>query len=142
MKTFVLEPEVAGGLGPLTDLDTTLHPPIIFKLHYVFDDWLGDSLVASFPCFICTSDLASAVKDAGLIGVEFDIVLCSKSELFDDLNGDLDLPEFEWMKICGQRAIDDFALSPQGHLVVSEKALGVLQRGSLKNCKITPWTTK
>lgn len=41
-KFFALEPEVAGGLGPNTVMDRSVHPPRVSHLHYVFDGWMGD----------------------------------------------------------------------------------------------------
>ncbi|CDX39985.1 hypothetical protein MPLSOD_40275 [Mesorhizobium sp. SOD10] len=50
MDHFYLEPEVSGGLGDDTVMDTGVHPPpVVARLHYEFDGWLGDVIVTSFP---------------------------------------------------------------------------------------------
>lgn len=36
MKFFYIEPEVAGGFGERTRLDTTVHPPVVHELEYEF----------------------------------------------------------------------------------------------------------
>src|SRR3954454_10828086 len=59
---FALEPEVAGQLGDTTMLDTSVHPPVIQRLEYRFDGWLGDDLLESFPCFVVTERLANELK--------------------------------------------------------------------------------
>lgn len=46
MKYFYIEPEVAGGLGRNTVMNRAVHPPVVSKLHYHFDGWLGDVLLA------------------------------------------------------------------------------------------------
>ena len=38
----VVEPEVAGALGDRTEMDSSIHPPIVKRLHYEFQGWLGD----------------------------------------------------------------------------------------------------
>ena len=47
---FVLKPEVAGELGEASIVDTSHWPPIVENLEYHFQGWLGDVLLASFPC--------------------------------------------------------------------------------------------
>lgn len=42
VKYFYLEPEVSGGLGDDAIMDTGVHPPVVTRLHYEFDGWLGD----------------------------------------------------------------------------------------------------
>ena len=41
MNFYYLEPEVSGGIGDSTILDTSVHPPIVSALEYEFEDWLG-----------------------------------------------------------------------------------------------------
>jgi hypothetical protein len=63
---YILEPEVPGGVGPNTRMDTGVHPPRVSHLHYVFEGWLGDELVESFPCWMVTESLAARIADAKL----------------------------------------------------------------------------
>lgn len=59
-KFYVLEPEVAGGWGgDGTVVDREFHPPIVSRLVYEFDGWLGDDLVTTFPpVYIVTTGCA------------------------------------------------------------------------------------
>ena len=68
MEYFYVQPEVAGGLGALTVMDTTTHPPIVSKLHYHFDGWLGNVLLETFPCFIVTDGARQALQAIGATG--------------------------------------------------------------------------
>lgn len=43
-----IEPEVAGGLGEETQMDSTVHPPLVKKLHLEFEGWLGDDILETF----------------------------------------------------------------------------------------------
>ena len=52
MNYYAIEPEVAGGLGPNTVMNRTLHPPAVSKLHYNLDGWLGDVLLETFPALL------------------------------------------------------------------------------------------
>jgi len=72
MKYYYIEPEVAGGLGNDTVMNRSVHPPVVTKLHYQFDGWLGDVLLESSPCFIVTELAKQKLQDARLTGATFD----------------------------------------------------------------------
>jgi hypothetical protein len=65
-------PEVAGELGDLTLMDTSVHPPIVHRLHYVISSWSGDDIVEGFPCFMVSQQLASAIAAEELSGATLD----------------------------------------------------------------------
>jgi hypothetical protein len=132
----VLEPEVAGGWGPGTEADTAVHPPIVRRLVFQFDDWLGDDLLETFPCFIVTERLAAAIESSELTGVQLGSVDITKSELFEELNPGLDLPGFRRLYVAGV-ANADFTLDGQHRLRVSDTALALLQQFSLGHCEIS-----
>ncbi len=96
-----IEPEVAGDLGPRTVLDKSTQPPIVLKLHYELNAWLGDDLLTSHPCFIVTGRLRTALQKDGGTGFHFDDVEVSTTETFDELYPGRKLPVFYWMKIDG-----------------------------------------
>src|SRR5580700_5627195 len=91
---YILEPEVAGGLGPRTIMDRSVHPPRVTHLHYHFEGWLGDQLVESFPCWLVTAAVGAEIKDAGLTGAEFGDAEVSASETFRELHPGRSLPSF------------------------------------------------
>lgn len=62
--TYYVEPEVAGELGPGSVVDSSVHPPVVSRLEYVFTDWLGDCIVETFPCYIVTADAADSINAA------------------------------------------------------------------------------
>jgi hypothetical protein len=121
-----IEPEVAGGIGADTKLDTTVHPPTVYQLHYEFGGWLRNDIVESFPCFIVTENLKEAILKSRLSGVDFDYVKVTTSNEFDELYPGLVLPPFNWMKILGKAGEDDFGISDKLLLVISEKAYNLL----------------
>lgn len=128
---YYIEPEVSGGLGEKTVIDTTVHPPSVSKLHYQFDGWLGDHLLETFPCYIISDRMVSNIASAGLSGYQIDSVEVTKSDQFNDLYPGKQLPPFFWLKINGKAGNDDFGIADDHRLVVSEKALSVLRRGCI-----------
>jgi hypothetical protein len=88
MKYYVIEPEVAGGLGGSTVMNRAVHPPDVFFLHYQFDGWLGDVLVESFPCFIATAEAVKSLQSIGPTGLELAEVRVTKSSQFAEVHPD------------------------------------------------------
>jgi hypothetical protein len=114
MSFFVLEPEVAGGLGETTILDNTTHPPLVATLEYAFDTWLGDDLLEAFPCYIVTERLRNALDNSGFTGFGFDDVTITASDFFQETVAypytSSTLPKFYWLKVGGQAGEDDFGI--------------------------------
>lgn len=136
MKCYILEPEVAGGFGENTVMDPTSRPPSVTRFHYKFDGWLGDELLETVACFIATKAVVSILQPLHPTGVEFDRVEVTKSETFNELYPNRQLPEFVWIKITGKAGKDDFGLSEQHRLVVSERILTALQSVKLNQCMV------
>jgi len=135
---YVVEPEVAGGLGNQSVLDRSRHPPIVKRLHYVFSGWMGDDIVETFPCFIVTSRLAEAIASAGLSGAELDDVVISKEPQFVRFSPEVasSMPEWRWLRPAGEPHASDFWQRPDGRLVVSERSLDVLRRFNLNHAEV------
>ncbi len=140
MKFFQLEPEVAGGFGDNTVIeDTAARPLRIQRLEYRFDGWLGDDLLETVGCFIATPPLAKAIQLAHSTGVDFADVEVSKSPEFEELYPNLQIPTFVWLKVFGKAGSDDFGLSKENKLVVSELAFNVLQLFALRHCEVAEY---
>lgn len=126
MSYTYLEPEVAGSLGKDTQMDASIHPPLVKKLHYEFDGWLGDDILEAFPCFIVTAKLRTGIENNRLTGVSFLELKATTSDTFKELHPNKKLAPFYWMKINGQAGIEDFGLAKDYRLVVSAKAFALL----------------
>lgn len=135
---YTLRAEVAGGLGPQSVVDSSTHPPVVSRLHYDFVSWLGDDIVATFPCNLVTEALAKAIVDEGLTGAQIDHVTVTKNPQFERFFPDTvaSLPEWKWLRPTGQPHESDFWQDDQGILIVSERALKLLRKFSLENCRI------
>jgi len=137
---YSLEPEVAGELGEHTVLDTSVHPPLVSNLHYQLSDWLGDDILESFPCYIATKSLKVLLEQLGGSGCEFGDVEVTTSEEFEELHAQLIIPDFYWLKVTGAAGIDDFGISKDFQLVVSDQVLSLLKAHAvLNNCDIEPY---
>jgi hypothetical protein len=135
MRFFVLQPEVAGGLGRNTVLSRSTHPPVVTHLHYEFEGWPNDDLLTTFPCFIVSERLAHFLQEKCLSGFELQEVEVSLSEQFEELYPERAVPEFIWLNVNGEAGSDDFGVDVSGRLVVSETALGLLRSMNLQNCE-------
>lgn len=137
MKYYTLDPEVAGELGKHTVMDFSVHPPLVSKLHYELDTWLGDDLIQSFPCYLVTERLQNQIQNATLAGASFAPVKLDLSSNFKELHPSKAVPCFIWLKISGEVGENDFGVEKNGRLVVSERALKVIKSFELKHCTIT-----
>ena len=106
MNYFVLEPEVAGSLGPHTVMDRNSHPPVVAHLHYEFDGWLGDAIVESFPCFLVTEELWKRLSQAGALGALEAAAEVSTSSQFFEVNPTVELPKYVWLQVTGRAGVD------------------------------------
>jgi hypothetical protein len=138
VRFYGLNPEIAGQLGDETVMDYSVVPYRVISLEYKFDSWLGDDLIAGFPVVIATHRLRQAIEEASLSGCSFAPMKVSRSEMFREFHGELELPVFWWMKLTGSQQADDFAESsrPEYSLVVSERALLCFKRFGFSHCRV------
>lgn len=137
LPSYQLEPEVAGGFGDATVIDTSVSPNVVTQLEYEFDGWLGDELVEFITVHLVTTRVRDALLDAALTGIRFAPVTVSRSEQFHEVHTG-ELPEWVWMQVVGAPAHDDAWIGAGQMLTVSERMLAVLQRFSLNHCRVVP----
>ncbi|WP_144697936.1 hypothetical protein [Fictibacillus phosphorivorans] len=149
MHLYLLEPEVAGGLGEKTTYYNKTYKnglKLISFLNYEFEGWLGDELLESTPSFIVTQELANSIQYSQLNGYVFEGVEITKSDLFQEIYPNRILPNFKRLIPNGKVSInndtynnwsqEDFCLSENLELVVSPQALKVLNLHVLKHCNV------
>ena len=139
MSRYVLEPEVAGGLGGATVANRLSHPPRVTELEYRFDGWLGDELLESFPCFIVSARIADALRQSKLSGFVLRSVRISCSAEFEKRKPRIVLPAFEWLDVVGTAGKADFGRDSKHRLVVSEAAKALLDHFQLSHCLVGVW---
>src|SRR5690554_6765629 len=106
INSWIITPEVAGGLGENTALDPSVHPPRVDHLHYELSGWLGDDLLEAFPCFIVTDRLARELLTSQLSGWSLAEVEITTNEEFEEFFSDTKLPSFRWLRIHGASGAD------------------------------------
>ncbi|MER9328195.1 hypothetical protein [Mesorhizobium sp. M0488] len=139
MPYYTVKPLVAGELSEGTIEDASVHPPIVSKLHYRFAGWLGDALVTSFPCFLVTEEAKHELLAIGISGATFADAKVTTSEDFHLVQPDVVLPPFVWLKVDGRAGHDDFGINQELYLVISERALDVLDELGLPSASIEPF---
>ncbi len=107
MQYYQIEPEVAGGIGEHSVIDRSSGKMVVRKLHYEFYGWFGDELLESTPCFIVLERLAREIESAQLTRISFDDVEVTKSDQFEPLYPNRQLPKFVWLQIDGKPGQDD-----------------------------------
>jgi hypothetical protein len=148
MNLYLLEPEVAGGLGENTIIKRFEdNQSKVYFLHYKFSGWLGDELLETTPCFIVTESLSNDLLQNNLTGIKFEPVQITTNEEFDELFPNIKLPSFKRLVPLGAVKVEgtnfqewtkhDFSLSESSSLVVTKKALLILQTHKLNYCDIT-----
>lgn len=135
-KYFLIEPEVAGGLGADTVMDSNVHPPRVSKLHYDLKGWLGDDLLESFPCYVVTDRCKGALEKGGFSGYTLAPVKVTASDTFFELYPGRSIPVFHWLKVSGTAGKDDFGLADDHRLTVSEEVLRVLKSLNIEHCDV------
>ncbi len=138
MQYFYVEPEVSGGLGDHTIMDRSVHPPIVSKLHYQMEGWLGDAILESFPAFIVTEEAKQGLLESGVTGADFAEVEVTTTDDFRELYPNREVPPFAWLKPTGEAGQDDFGTASDGRLVVSDRALNVLRKFGAENALVEP----
>lgn len=102
-----------------------------------FDVWLGDPLLEFVACFIILKSLKENILALRATGMTFGKVGVSTSDQFEELYPGSKLPEFLWLEVTGKAAQDDFGLSPQHRLVVSQRILDMLREAGMSHCDVT-----
>ena len=137
MRYYVLKPEVGGGFGPETTfVDRKARPPVIAKLHYEFNVWLGDPIVETVCIYIVTESVRDKIVAMRATGASFDPVVISTTYPFEEISKHRNLPAFVWLRVTGFGGHDDFGYGPSNdaYLVVSEPILDMFLESGMSHC--------
>ena len=140
MKYHIIEPEVIVGIGEKTEFLENRPPyKTVIKLHINLEDWLGDDLMLNSNCYIVTESLKNSLQKSEYSGFEFHDLELTKDEYFDDnYHQDRSLEKFYWMKINGERHMNDLFMNNL-ELYASERLLNFLQKNfQTKYLRIDP----
>ena len=140
MTSYRVEPYVAGRLGAGTKLDDSTHPPSVERLDYEFEEWPGTDIVGSYPCVLVSHRLARGMLDAELSGVVLDDVTVTVDPQMRRFFPDeaAALPRWHWLRPPSDRPGSDLRRDGEGRLVVSQRAMDVLDGFDLTGAHIVP----
>ncbi len=133
-----LRAAVDGDLGDGVDYDITRDPQLIGELAYEFEDWTGDDIVQCAGYWLVSDQLASALQESDLTGWELDTVRVTTSDVYDQLHPDgLQMPLWHRLLPVGT-PLDDITLLGRVYLCVSDRALELFRRFSIRHAEIRP----
>ena len=139
MEYFYINPDVAGGIGRGTIMDTSVHAPVVSKLIYQMEGWFGDVIITTFPCFLVVSEVKQALQNIGFSGASFAHVEITKSDDFLELQPNIELPQFVWLKVSGKAGHDDFGIARDLRLVISARVLDMLEAFGIPSATVEPY---
>ena len=138
---YSIEPEVAGHFGANSIVDISVRPPYVTRFHFEMDGWMGDDIIETISTFIITERMKQLIDSSNITGYEIDTVEVTKSDQFLELYPSLKIPVFWWLKITGRAGVDDFGLSTDNCLVISDRVLIAIQKNCrLDNCEVSAYT--
>lgn len=136
MKYYTLEPDVPGSVADprsiIQNYDT------IQSIHYIFDCWPEDDILTSYPVYIVRKNLAKEFGNSNLTGFSIKACEVSKGKQFAIASpGCGKLPLYEWLHVSGRAGIDDFGITQNLRLAISESVVDTLIEFRVSNSKIT-----
>lgn len=136
MKYFLLKPDVPGYL--VNPKGTLANYSNISSVHYVLECFPTDDIFKCRRIYIVKEDLAYALARSEMTGFELKSCVVSKGDQFEISSpGYKELPELLWLYIDGVAGSDDFGISDNLKLIISERALELLKGFVIENADIT-----
>ena len=129
---FALEPHVAGELGEATVMDHSTHPPVVTEVEYVLDTPHADDLIESFPVFLVTVGLATALT--GIAGVSFGHAEVRPGDRYLEVYGEVPHPSYVRLLIAGG---PDIWIGDDLLLYVSDRLMALLREFNLTYCDVS-----
>ncbi|GAA1214051.1 hypothetical protein GCM10009675_40000 [Prauserella alba] len=117
-------------------MDPSVHPPRVEHAHLELDGWLGDELIERYPCLFVTDDLAATLSTSTL--GRYRLHTAEVTTVDEDLRDDerAAIRPLRWFVVTGTAGEDDIGLTATGRLVVSDRALTLLQQHNIDHCDI------
>ena len=134
---YFIKPQSASQLGNKTVYDKSVVPWGIEKLHVIFDVWSNDDILKNSPCYFISKKLHNGILDSELSGIEIgEQIQIDKSDTFQSLYPNKKIGEFYLVHITGSPMVSDFGILSPNKLIISEKALKLLNGYIMNDCEI------
>ena len=136
MKFYKVYPEVPASFGKETKFEQTSIPMKISNLKIQFEGWLGSDIMELSPLFFVTERLGLKLQTMNLTGIEsLESLDAFKSENFNEIYPDKEIPKCQLLKVSGHAFVDDFGIE-SGYLIVSERIYNILHEFNLTGVEI------
>lgn len=133
MAFFLLKPEDASHSEPRLASEAPL---------YVFDTWLGDDLVRAHPRFLVTTALKTSLETlAPPAGFRMAPAHTRPSVFLERQRPQLRLPTFWELEVDGEAGVNDLGLTADRSLVISQRALDLLVRHSIRHAELAQYVS-
>jgi hypothetical protein len=137
MDFYIIEPDVPGFLKETRRF--VRENPSPSEIDYVFECWPDDDILRAHSVILVSERLSKALLEANLSGFRLKSCIGSKGDQFEIASpGRGELPKYLWLDVVGRPKVDDFGISDQLMLVISQRALEVLQTFSIERSEIFP----
>jgi hypothetical protein len=123
---YEIRPEVPGNLGPNTVEDTSVTPPKLHRVEFIFETLPSDDLIEDARCYLISDKFVALFKKHCFSGAELKPCILSTDRTFQTLHPNMEAPRYSWIDITGQAGIHDFGMNSKRILVVSERVLDLL----------------
>lgn len=138
MKYFLIEADVPGRLRNSRQvLDNRSN---LLSIHYIFDCWPEDDISEADPVIIVSEKLSKSIVSREMTGFILKSCESSKGDQFDIASpGCGELPRYLWLDVTGTAGVDDFGISKNLTLVVSQRVMDILDDFCMKRANISPF---
>jgi hypothetical protein len=137
---YKISTQAPAQMGKRTILDKKYTPWKVEKLHAIFDVWSDDDLLKTSPCYYVSERLFQTLTSSSLSGFELDADLDTDVSLtFKNLYPNKTIPRFILLNIVGNAGVDDFGLTDEGELILSEAAVELLRKFNTTETEIEIW---
>ena len=138
---YKISTQVPSQMGKRTVFNKTYSPWKVEKLHAIFDVWSEDDILKTSPCYFVTERLFQMLSSSALTGIEFDSEIDTDTSItFQNLYPNKVLPKFYLINILGKAGSDDFGLTDQKELIVSQRAHDIIRKFNTNETEIIKWT--
>lgn len=138
MALHRVRPEVPGQLADTSTVDYSVNPPVVSELHLEVIGWQGDDIVSTFPVYLVSPELGSALQQGGLTGFELadaEITINPERRSYVDER----IESFKWLKVTGIPGEQNLGQDERTRLIVDDEALDVIQRFQLETGYVMDW---
>jgi hypothetical protein len=129
-KYFFVQLPGCGETGPKAEMDISVHPPRVLRLHCLMDMIPMSDIFEIYPSVVVTKAFGEALTRANCSGFTLKAAHFEPSEYYREFHASEKLPDLIWCDITGESGLDDFGLERGMRLIVSRRVKDIIERHS------------